>query len=41
METIVNKAGEYGIYSVIDFHQDAWNAKYCGNGAPDWIAETV
>ncbi len=40
MSALVEKAGsKYGIYSVIDFHQDAWNAKYCGNGVPDWAAQ--
>lgn len=38
MHSIVERAAKYGIYSVIDFHQDAWNAKYCGNGAPDWAS---
>jgi endoglycosylceramidase len=38
MLDIVATAGEYGIYTVIEFHQDAWNAMYCGNGAPDWVA---
>ena len=37
---IVDKAGsKYGIYTLIDFHQDAWNAKLCGNGAPDWTVK--
>jgi endoglycosylceramidase len=41
MQDLVQRAGEkYGIYTVIEFHQDAWNAMYCGNGAPDWIAIT-
>ena len=34
---IIEKAGsKYGIYTLVEFHQDAWNAKFCGNGAPDW-----
>lgn len=34
---MIQKAGsQYGIYTLVDFHQDAWNAKVCGNGAPDW-----
>ena len=41
MQGIVAIAGEkYGIYTVIEFHQDAWNAMYCGNGAPDWVSVT-
>jgi endoglycosylceramidase len=39
MSDIVTKAGSYGIYTVIEFHQDAWNAMYCGNGAPDWVSK--
>eukprot|EP00047_Mylnosiga_fluctuans_P012814 m.27931 g.27931 ORF g.27931 m.27931 type:complete len:502 (-) comp4477_c0_seq1:131-1636(-) len=38
MRAIVDRAAQYGIYSLIDFHQDAWNAKFCGNGVPDWAA---
>ncbi len=34
MVAIVNRAGARGIYTVVDFHQDAWNAKFCGNGVP-------
>ncbi len=42
MSALVEKAGsKYGIYSVIDFHQDAWNAKFCGNGVPDWAAQPL
>ena len=38
MSDIVTRAGQYGIHTVIEFHQDAWNEMYCGNGAPDWIS---
>ncbi len=38
MENIVNSAGSHGIFSLIDMHQDAWNAKFCGNGVPDWAS---
>src|SRR4051794_33426696 len=27
---------QHGIYSLIDFHQDMWNEKFQGEGAPDW-----
>lgn len=40
MSDIVSRAGEYGLYTVVEFHQDAWNAMYCGNGAPDWVSVT-
>lgn len=26
----------YGIASLLDFHQDMWNEKFQGEGAPDW-----
>lgn len=38
MSDLVTQAGKYGIYTVIEFHQDAWSEIYCGNGAPDWIS---
>jgi endoglycosylceramidase len=27
---------DHGIYSLLDFHQDMWNEKFQGEGAPDW-----
>jgi endoglycosylceramidase len=27
---------DYGIGSLVDFHQDLWNERYQGEGAPDW-----
>merc|ERR1719317_916283 len=41
VEEIVVMAGERGIYSLLDMHQDAFNAKFCGNGVPDWAAKPV
>lgn len=41
MNSIIEAAGAHGIYTLIDFHQDAWNAKFCGNGVPDWAAIAV
>lgn len=38
MTSIIDAAAAHGIYTLIDFHQDAWNAKFCGNGVPDWAA---
>ena len=39
MTEIINKAGsEYGIYSLLDGHQDAWSQKFCGAGVPDYVA---
>jgi endoglycosylceramidase len=34
--TTVATLAQHGIYSLIDFHQDMWNEKFQGEGAPDW-----
>ena len=31
-------AGDAGMWVTLDFHQDMWNEKYQGQGAPDWAA---
>jgi len=31
-------AGNAGMWVTLDFHQDMWNEKYQGQGAPDWAA---
>jgi endoglycosylceramidase len=31
-------AGNAGLWVTLDFHQDMWNEKYQGQGAPDWAA---
>ncbi len=42
MTALVEKAGnKYGIYSVIEFHQDAWSERFCGNGVPVWAAQPL
>ena len=33
-------AGKYGIYSLLDMHQDALSDKFCGEGIPDWAVDT-
>ncbi|KAL3896920.1 MAG: hypothetical protein SGCHY_003764 [Lobulomycetales sp.] len=35
---IVGMCEKKGIYVMLDFHQDLWSEKYCGEGAPDWAA---
>lgn len=37
MEKLINKAGEYGISTLIDFHQDLIAEKFCGDGVPTWL----
>lgn len=39
MKTIVDKLGSFGIYSIIDLHQDLLTRYYCGEGVPDWIVD--
>ena len=35
------RAGEkYGIYTLLDMHQDVFSGKFCGEGVPDWAVET-
>lgn len=36
LEKLVNSLGEYGIYTMLDMHQDLLSAYYCGEGVPDW-----
>ena len=34
------RAGQYGIYSLLDCHQDVLSEKFCGEGVPDWAVYT-
>lgn len=38
---IVKKAGEFGFYVFVDFHQDVWSRMTGGDGAPGWIFEKI
>jgi len=41
VEGIVDSAGSYGLFSLLDHHQDAYSTKVCGTGFPDWtVADT-
>jgi endoglycosylceramidase len=33
---IVDLCREYGIYVVMEFHQDAFSEAFCGEGVPFW-----
>ena len=35
----VNTAEKYGLYPVLDMHQDVFNRRFCGNGVPDWVPQ--
>ena len=36
---LCERAGQYGLYVVVDFHQDVWSRMSGGDGAPGWIFE--
>jgi hypothetical protein len=38
---VARLAGEYGLYVIVDFHQDAWSRMSGGCGAPGWTFEAV
>jgi endoglycosylceramidase len=40
IETIVTNLGKSDIYVILDFHQDIWHRKYCGEGVPDYVFDT-
>jgi hypothetical protein len=38
---IARRAGDYGMYVFVDFHQDVWSRMSGGDGAPGWTFEAV
>jgi len=40
IEQTVQNLGSHGIYSILDFHQDAYSSTFGGEGAPAWATET-
>lgn len=38
---LCRRAGEFGLYVFVDFHQDVWSRMSGGDGAPGWIFEKV
>jgi hypothetical protein len=38
---VCRKAGEYGFYVFVDFHQDVWSRMSGGDGAPGWTWEAA
>jgi hypothetical protein len=38
---IARRAGDYGLYVFVDFHQDVWSRMTGGDGAPAWLFERV
>ncbi len=41
LQEICRKAGDYGLYVFLDFHQDVWSRMSGGDGAPGWTFEAV
>eukprot|EP00794_Sanderia_malayensis_P015069 gene15069-16624_t len=40
IQEIVSKAAKYGIYTLLDMHQDVMSPKFCVEGFPDWAVNT-
>lgn len=36
MVDLVNLAGQYNIFTLVEFHQDLFSEKFCGDGVPLW-----
>jgi hypothetical protein len=41
LEELLKIASEYGFYTIIDPHQDAWSRMSGGDGAPGWTFEKI
>jgi endoglycosylceramidase len=39
INTIVENLAAEDIYVILDFHQDIWHRKFCGEGVPDYVYE--
>lgn len=37
IETLVTNLADQDIYVILDFHQDIWHRKFCGEGVPDYV----
>ncbi|CAJ1396445.1 unnamed protein product [Effrenium voratum] len=37
MRKLVDDLYSHGIWTIVDFHQDAFTERYCGEGVPDWL----
>ena len=40
MKGIVQRAAKYGIYILLDMHQDVMSKKFCVEGFPDWAVNS-
>ena len=41
VNTLINKLGEAGIYTLVDAHQDVFARSICGEGIPDFYAKQI
>jgi endoglycosylceramidase len=39
LKEIVQKCNNFGIYVLLDAHQDLFNRQFCGEGFPDWAIQ--
>lgn len=39
IETLINRLGENGIYTLVDAHQDVFSRQICGEGVPTFYAD--
>ncbi|CAE7552874.1 unnamed protein product [Symbiodinium natans] len=37
MRKLVDDLHSHGIWTIVDFHQDAFAERFCGEGVPDWL----
>lgn len=40
-QRIIENAAKYGIYTLLDMHQDVLSEKFCGEGVPGWAANVA
>ena len=38
VDSLINRLGENGIYTLVDAHQDVFARRICGEGVPDFYA---
>ena len=41
IQKIIEKAGNYNIYVILDLHQDILSSIFCGEGLPIWFAKKI
>jgi hypothetical protein len=41
MKSIAANAAKFGIYTLIDMHQDVFSDRFCGEGVPSWVVKST